>query len=135
MIAHRRINALIAGSSAALVSILLLAHVLQPVAIIGASMRPALLPGDVAIVRRGARPRVGDVVLIQRKGHSPVMHRVRGQGPTGYVTRGDANPVDDRDPVRPGDIRGVVVARVPVGSLLEWWRATRGTRYTHGSTE
>lgn len=125
----------LAGSAAALVVAAAAALVFEPVAIVGGSMRPALLPGDVAIVRRGAVAHVGDVVLIERTGRSSVVHRVRARVRSGYVTRGDANPVNDREAILARAVRGVVVARVPVGRVLEWWHASSDTRYTHGSTE
>jgi signal peptidase I len=95
----------------------------EPVRVGGRSMSPALRPGDLAIVARGAIPHEGDIVLIRAPGHGPVLHRVVAVGRGGSVTtRGDANPVDDRESVSSGDLAGVVVRVVPAGKLLRRWR-------------
>ena len=87
----------------------------------GSSMRPALEPADILLVRRGpGAPRVGDIVVFPRPGwEGGVAHRVTAVTTAGaLVTRGDANPVADRDPVEPRALAGRVVARVPTGSAL-----------------
>lgn len=48
---------------------------LRRVLIGGGSMAPTLEVGDVALVREGARARVGDVVVIASRG-APICHRV-----------------------------------------------------------
>jgi signal peptidase I len=97
----------------------------EPVRVAGRSMSPALRPGDVAIVRRHARPRDGTIVLIRAAGHGPVLHRVVAVGHDGRVTtRGDANSVDDRERVSVREVAGVVVRIVPAGELLRRWRGS-----------
>ena len=92
------------------------------VTVMGGSMNPALRHGDVAVVARYAKPNRGDIVLF-RSGHSQVLHRVERVMPGGrVVTRGDANPVHDFAPALPDDVKGVVVAVLPAGTLLERWR-------------
>lgn len=97
---------------------------LQPVAVSGGSMHPALHHGDVVLVDPHSRPGRGDIALIAMPGHGPVLHRVvAGGGRRGsYVTRGDANDRVDHRRARIGEVRGVVVAVVPVGRALERWR-------------
>lgn len=93
-----------------------------PVIVSGGSMRPALDPGDIVLVSRGAQTRVGDIALI-RSGAGLVLHRVTGLAHGGSIrTRGDANPVADVGATSGKDIRGRVVAILPFGSLLERWR-------------
>jgi signal peptidase I len=95
----------------------------EPVRVGGRSMSPALLPGDLAIVARGAIPRQGDIVLIRAPGHGPVLHRIVGlRAGQSMTTRGDANPVDDRETVSTAEVSGVVVRVVPAGKLLRRWR-------------
>jgi len=84
----------------------------------GGSMYPTLVPGDVAIYRRTeATARIGDIVLYAKAGWpGGIVHRVVDLPGDGRMrTRGDANLVADRDSVAPSDVRGVVVAVVPIG--------------------
>ncbi len=103
------------------------ARTLQPIAVSGASMRPALEPGDLVLVRRGASIRTRDIVLVRELGRAFVLHRVVGMTVDGqWVTRGDANPIPDFAPVSQSSVVGRVVAVVPVGSVLVRWRAVLG---------
>ena len=108
----------------------------EPVRVTGLSMSPALAPGDLAIVRKGASPREGNIVLVRARGHAPVLHRVVTIGPDGSATtRGDANQINDREAVRPNEIAGVVVRVVPAGAFLRRWRGVEEVGYHDGSTE
>jgi signal peptidase I len=95
----------------------------EPIRVSGMSMSPALLPGDLAIVRRGAHPQEGSIALVRADGHAAVLHRVVAIGDDGIITtRGDANRVDDREPAAAREIAGVVVRVVPAGVWLRRWR-------------
>ncbi len=99
----------------------------QPVRVGGLSMYPTLRVGDIAIVARRSRPTVGDVVLITSRGHELVLHRVVGFTPQGgVVTQGDANQTPDSEVASPSEIAGRAVVIVPIGALVERWRASRG---------
>ena len=87
------------------------------VTVSGGSMRPALAPGDLVVVRRQQRARVGGIALFA-DGDGLVLHRVVGVTGGAVRTRGDANPVADRDPVPTRALRGIVVGVVPVGAWL-----------------
>ncbi|MFC7976297.1 S26 family signal peptidase [Streptomyces cinereoruber] len=84
-------------------------HVLIAVTVHGASMYPALAPGDRILVRRAAapaaRPRVRRVVVLRRD-------RIPGAGPDGLVVKRVAAGPGDRMPSAVGD--GVV----PDGHLV-----------------
>jgi signal peptidase len=89
----------------------------------GASMAPALMPGDIVVFERVVRTvSAGDIVVFPRPGWpGGVAHRVQSVSPAGHLlTRGDANPAPDRDPVLRGSLYGRVVARAPSGA---WARA------------
>lgn len=96
---------------------------LEPVAVVGGSMAPALHHGDLALVRRHVAAGSGDIALLRQPGRSAVLHRVaRVTEDHALVMRGDANPIDDFEAASPKEVAGVVVAHVPFGALLERWR-------------
>ena len=106
----------------------------QPIRVSGMSMYPALCPGDVVVVDRGRDPLEGDMVLLHLKGHNPVLHRVVRVSADGILTtRGDANPVEDREKAPSRSVKGVVVRVLPLGVLLERWRGVREVGYHDGS--
>ncbi len=95
----------------------------EPVRVVGGSMRPALMAGDLVLVDRAVSPHAGDIALLKVRGHGPVLHRVIGVDEAGRLrTKGDANQTADVRPVERRDVRGIVVRVVPVGSLIERWR-------------
>jgi signal peptidase len=80
--------------------------------IAGGSMEPTLSRGDLVIAASWEPVGAGDVVLFE-DGGALVVHRVVRVLPTGdVITRGDANPVADLEPVAVEAIRGRVVARL-----------------------
>jgi len=99
----------------------------EPVRVGGLSMHPTLHVGDVAIIALRSKPIVGDVVLVKSPGHESVLHRVVGfTSDGGLATQGDANETPDREPVSRRDVAGCAVVIVPVGALLDRWRAHYG---------
>lgn len=78
------------------------------------SMEPTISEGDGYILVPADPVRPGDVVTFESAdGDGYVTHRVVAETPTGYVTRGDANPSTDQSagapPVRDGDVVGEVL--------------------------
>ena len=101
-------------------------------AVTGASMLPAIWPGDVLEVERRGADEIspGDVVLFTRQG-GYTAHRVVAKTRTAdrplLITRGDALPAPD-DPISPEQLLGRVVAVLRGGRRLEprptrWGRA------------
>lgn len=84
----------------------------------GASMQPALYPGDLIVYRRiGHEPVRGDLVVFRHDG-ALVVHRVVRVDHSGSLTmRGDANQVADVSPIGTDDVRGTVLTVVPAGRL------------------
>lgn len=115
----------------------------RPAVVAGRSMEPALVPGDVCLASPWARPRPGDVVLFGAPRGRPVLHRVVAVGVRGELrTRGDANKTPDPSPVSAAQVRGRVVAVLPLGRALRGWlRAARdatllsSSRYFEAMTE
>ncbi|NIS82345.1 MAG: signal peptidase I [Anaerolineales bacterium] len=106
----------------------------RPTLVSGVSMEPALLAGDVVITRDvpADRVQVGDIVRFQL-GSSYVLHRVMEIQKDGsqiqFITRGDANNVDDA-PLPESELKGKVILVVPkigwvgigVRRIIEWIR-------------
>lgn len=106
-----------------------------PVRVVGGSMRPALLPGDLCFIQRTGDLQVGDVVLVATGGDQ-MLHRLVRVDTNGQLhTKGDANPAEDLEPVSRQQVRGRVERVIPVGRLVDRWRRLRFIRYTLGSTE
>ncbi|GEK22076.1 signal peptidase I [Cellulomonas xylanilytica] len=105
-----------------------------PYTVLTGSMRPTMPPGDLVVTRPQSPDDIslGDVITYQLRSNEPevVTHRVVGVGTTSegertFVTRGDANNVDD-DPILAVQVRGVVVYHVPyLGYLNTWVGANR----------
>jgi hypothetical protein len=79
----------------------------------GPSMYPTLRDPEILEVEPygAGRPRAGDVVLFRSPEFDrAVVHRIVRVSPAGLSTRGDANAEEDAFTLRPGDIKGRVVA-------------------------
>lgn len=57
--------------------------------IAGTSMAPTLLPGDQVLVRRGGRPRIGDVVVVKLPGRPLGVKRLVRRTADGWWLEGD----------------------------------------------
>ena len=128
-----------AAASAAIVAAALAGRAAFGVCVVdGGSMRPALEPADVLVFERHPRAvAAGDVVVFPRAGWpGGVAHRVTLVLPGGLLTtRGDANPVPDREPVRTRSLIGRVVARVPSGAVGASVATALRRWYTHEPIE
>lgn len=100
-----------------------------PATVITGSMTPLLDPGDVVIAIKvdPSEIEVGDVIDFLTPGMR-VIHRVievQGEGDnTTYVTKGDANPSPDSDPVLAANVRGKMIGSVPyVGRVVLFLRS------------
>lgn len=95
----------------------------------GESMRPALSAGDLVIVRRDPKYRLGQVVTYRipdgRQKGARVIHRiVGGTGEAGFVMRGDNKADSDLWRPRTRDVVGRAWITVPsVGRMLLWLRS------------
>ncbi|WP_110111694.1 signal peptidase I [Bacillus sp. CGMCC 1.16541] len=88
------------------------------------SMRPTMEKGSVAITKPVSQAKeeelVGEIILFQHQQvHQNVMHRVERtdlneEGSFSFVTKGDANRVEDHLTIKLEDIDGVYVAHIPV---------------------
>jgi len=97
----------------------------KQVVVLTGSMSPAILPGDLLLIRQYPEYLVGDVVTY-RSGGSLVTHRVIGVDGGTCTTQGDANNTTDA-PVSFEQIEGKVVLRIPkLGRLIFFMKTPLG---------
>jgi signal peptidase I len=90
----------------------------RAVLVTGGSMRPSIQPADVVVYRTGCEPEVGEAVVFETDAGLVVHRVVRSVGPRSFVTRGDANPVEVREPIDRTAVRGEVRVVLGTGRLL-----------------
>lgn len=93
------------------------------------SMAPHLVPGDVVVDRPDRAPRVGEVITFRHSDLTSdvVTHRVVGVSAAGIRTKGDANRTADVWTIRPDQVRGRTVWRLPgAGYLVVYLRQPEG---------
>ena len=92
------------------------------------SMQPKLRPGDVVIAvgDGGSGIKIGTIVVFQDPSRGDlVTHRIVGVNDDGsYITKGDANGVNDAQAVPPEYVRGIGEWVVPYVGLPRVWVAT-----------
>lgn len=118
-------GALVQGVGAAIACALVLsvAWAVRPICVNGGSMRPALQPGDLALVSTRTEADRGDIALVDAPGRGLLLHRVvRVRDDGALRLKGDANNIVDNAWISARRARGVVVAVVPVGSLVARWK-------------
>lgn len=97
----------------------------QPVTIISGSMAPAVQPGHVVIVEPFADQDLGPGTVVTYRDAAQdrfVTHRITAVEEDGtFTTRGDANAVDDREPLTADRIVGVGRLVVPAAGLPALW--------------
>ena len=81
--------------------------------ILSGSMEPSMSIGDLVIVHREKEYRVGDIVVFDSGGLS-VTHRILEKAQEGFVTKGDANNVPDKELLSGNHIIGRVAVVIPM---------------------
>lgn len=95
---------------------------IYPSVVATGSMEPMIKPGDVILVHR-VKPQdlqIGDVIQF-RRGNILISHRIidiveenqKTRQLPGYLTKGDNNTIEDKEPVRPEDVKGKVIQVIP----------------------
>src|SRR3712207_3877594 len=113
-----------AGATAALLASVVVPRLAgaTPVTVLTGSMTPGLPPGSLVVVKpvHAGEIGTGDVITYQRRSGEATVgtHRVvsgagEDDGRPRYRTQGDANPVPDKDWVRPVQVRGRLWDSVP----------------------
>jgi signal peptidase I len=88
----------------------------------GRSMQPTLYDGDRLLVRHGATPRVGDLVVVRLPGGVLAVKRATVREPGGWWVERD-NPDEGVDSWSVGAIRDEDVVAVARARLWPWRRA------------
>ncbi|MEM4462804.1 MAG: signal peptidase I [Fervidicoccaceae archaeon] len=113
----RIVKQLIPISSFLIIAILFLSMIslrLQPFVIVSESMKPQFEVGDIVIVSLSHRsPELGEIVLYRGSNGELIAHRVVAISKEGLVTKGDALPTADPDPVKIEQIIGTVRWKIP----------------------
>ncbi|MDW7660178.1 MAG: signal peptidase I [Bacillota bacterium] len=102
--------------------------------VIGGSMSPTIDVGSLAVIKPidDQAIKVGDIITYKGlTSESITTHRVAKilsiDGEPKFITRGDANDVDDPTPLEPSQIIGRVLFAIPyVGSLLSFAQSKSG---------
>ena len=94
--------------------------------VISGSMEDAIGVNDFIVTLKQDDYFVGDVVMYDAGKH-PVTHRIIEKTEDEYITKGDANNVADKEPVKKEQIAGKVVFIIPgVGIVLEYMQSPLG---------
>ena len=78
--------------------LILFAIGIRPYVVISGSMEPAVHKGSLSFINKHSKYediKNGDIIAYQTPTGDKVTHRVREVTEEGFITRGDANPVDD----------------------------------------
>jgi signal peptidase len=86
------------------------------------SMSGTIEEGDLVIITRTNDYKIGDIItFIGEDEITPTTHRIVGYDGDLYVTKGDANNVDDLVHIQKSEILGEVVCTIPhVGLFFQW---------------
>jgi signal peptidase I len=101
-----------------------LGGLVRVVVVDGSSMEPELSAGDLAVVRFGGSPRIGDTVLYHDDElGADVLHRIVDTTGGRLVLKGDSNSFLDDPRPRPSEVEGRLWFSIPqLGSAVVWGR-------------
>ena len=81
------------------------------------SMEPNLPVDSLIFITETDEYQVGDVVVINKTGYNPVVHRIVSIGNDEIITKGDANNTVD-EPVTRDELSGKVIGYIPYAGLV-----------------
>lgn len=89
--------------------------------------------GDLIVIKKTNDYKIGDVITFLHKGEKiPTTHRIIGYNDVGYITKGDANNVQDSSPVLYEEILGEVVGHYPKIGYFSTWLKKEGWIFIAG---
>ena len=94
--------------------------------VLSGSMEPVFSAGDMLVFKDKESYEVNDIVIFSQ-GNAFVTHRIVGEENGGFITKGDANNVEDKELLKEENIKGEVVLIIPnIGQLLEFLKTPLG---------
>ena len=82
----------------------------RPVVILSGSMEEELKTGDIVIVKQTKAVKENDILFFLTEDQTPVIHRYIATDENGnFITKGDANPLEDQEPVTIEQVYGKVL--------------------------
>lgn len=86
------------------------------------SMQPTLKVYDMIVTNKSNQYKMNDIVTFVDKTNTVVTHRIVGISEDGYVTRGDANNLSDKEPLSVENIIGKPIITIPkVGYIYKFF--------------
>ena len=101
---------------------------IQPIAVLSGSMEPSYHVGSVVYVKQNISRdniQVGDVITFNISDETMVTHRVVSINDDHYVTKGDANEVNDGGYIRYNQIVGKCVFSIPYLGYIAMYAASQ----------
>jgi len=103
---------------------------LRMLTVLSGSMRPALEPGDIIIIKDNTNIVEGDIITFNSN-NLIITHRVvdvtSGEDGVFYKTKGDNNNVEDKILIEQEHILGEYLFRIPyIGYVMEFFRSKLG---------
>ncbi len=81
------------------------------------SMEPAISANDMIVTQKKTAYEVGDIIMFE-SGNILVTHRIAEKTEDSFITKGDANNVEDASPVKAEQIVGKVILIIPKAALV-----------------
>ena len=82
----------------------------RPVMILSGSMEEELQTGSIVIVKKTKEVKENDILFFLTEDQTPVIHRYIATDENGnFITKGDANPLEDLEPVTIEQVYGKVI--------------------------
>ncbi len=110
--------------------LILFAIGIRPYVVISGSMEPAVHKGSLSFINKHSKYediKNGDIIAYQTPTGDKVTHRVREVTEEGFITRGDANPVDDVALTTESNFLGKNIFSIPMlGYAVGTLQTTRG---------
>lgn len=106
---------------------------IKPFIVLSGSMEPTIMTGDLAIIKNcdPNELKENDIIAF-RNGTSVITHRIievtEKDGKKVFLTKGDNNNTEDRNPVSPESVEGIYVSRIPgLGDFAMFLQTTAGS--------
>ncbi len=91
------------------------------------SMEPAIMTGDIILVEHLSQYKINDVITFSEKNGRIVTHRIIDEKNNQFVTKGDANRIEDNGLVNKSSIIGKTILVIPkIGYFVDFSKSLNG---------